>query len=76
MLTQKKLLIQTVDGLTKQLSKLPQQQKQIYKMPNQRKDGFYELCGDNHPIEFCPPTDKVNYVGNKQRSGQYQKYKF
>lgn len=33
----------------------------------------YELCSDNHPTGFFPPTKKeVKYVRNKQRLGKYQ----
>ncbi|KAK2357770.1 hypothetical protein QL285_095012 [Trifolium repens] len=74
MLAHNKLFTQTVEALTKQLSKLPQQLKEMEEVPSKLKHIAYcELCSGDHPTGYCPPSnEEVNYMGNQQRQGQYQ----
>jgi hypothetical protein len=74
MLAQNKLLAQAVEELTKQLSKLPQQLKEILEVPSKPKRVAYcELCSGDHPTGYCPPSnEEVYYMENQQRQGQYQ----
>lgn len=53
-LAQNKLLDKTMDGLTKQLSKLLQQVKEKYEVPQQRKIGFCELFSGDYLTRFFP----------------------
>lgn len=73
-LDQNKLLTQTVEELTKKLSKLMQQLKEMQKVPSKpSKVTYYELCIGDHPTGFCPPAnEEVNYMGNQHRKGTYQ----
>lgn len=74
MLAQNKLLMQTMEELTKKLSKLPQQQKVIQEAPSKPQHiSFCELCTGGHLTGFCPPSnEEVNYLGNHQRLALYQ----
>jgi hypothetical protein len=74
MLAQNKILAQALEELTKQLSKLPQQLKEILEMPSKPKHVAYcELCNGDHATGYCPPSnEEVNYMENQQKQGQYQ----
>jgi hypothetical protein len=74
MLAPNKLLAQAVEKLTKQLSKLPQQLKEILEVSSKPKHVAYcELCSGDHAIGYCPPSnEEVNYMETQQRQGQYQ----
>ncbi|XP_058742365.1 uncharacterized protein LOC131614837 [Vicia villosa] len=68
-LAQNKLLTQTVEELTKQLSKLPQQLKDMHgSSSTSQQVAFCELCTGDHPTGFCPPiNEEVKYMGNQQQ---------
>jgi hypothetical protein len=72
-LAQNKLISQSLEEITKQLSKLPQQLKEIHDKPKQVAS--CELCSGDHPTGYCPPpNEEVNYMGNQnqQRQTPYQ----
>lgn len=73
-LAQNKLHTQTLEELTKQLSKLPQHLKKMYEVPVKPQHvSFCELFTDDHPIGFRLPANKeVKYIGNQQRQAPYQ----
>ncbi|KAK2397155.1 hypothetical protein QL285_058761 [Trifolium repens] len=66
MLAQNKLLTQTVEEFTKQLSKLVS----IQEVSNKSKHIAYcELCSGDHPTGYCPPSnEEVNYMGNHHKN--------
>ncbi|XP_058734316.1 uncharacterized protein LOC131606046 [Vicia villosa] len=67
-LAQNKLLTQTVEELTKKLSKLPQQLKQMHETPKPQQVALCELFTGDRPTGFCPPiNEEVNYMGNQQQ---------
>ncbi|XP_058727136.1 uncharacterized protein LOC131598568 [Vicia villosa] len=68
-LAQNKLLTQTVEELTKQLSKLPQQLKEMHgSSSTSQQVALCELCTGDHPTGFCPPiNEEVKYMGNQQQ---------
>jgi hypothetical protein len=70
MLAQNKLLAQSVEELKNQLSKLPQQLKEILEVPSKPKHVAYcELCSGDHPTGYClPSNEEVNYMGNHQKN--------
>jgi hypothetical protein len=73
MLAQNKLISQSLEEITKQLSKLPQQFKEMQEKPKQIAS--CELCNGDHPTGYCPPPgEEVNYMGNQnqQRQAPYQ----
>lgn len=72
---QKKLLSQQVEELTKKMSKLPQQLKEMHEVPNKHQHVLYcELCNGDHPTSYCPSAhEEVNYMGNQnQNQNQYK----
>jgi hypothetical protein len=72
MLAQNKLFTQTVEELTKQLSQLPQQLKEMQEVPSKLKRVAYcELCSGDHPTSYCPLSNE-DYMENQQKQGQYQ----
>lgn len=73
-IAQNKLLTQIVEELTKQLSKLPKQLKEMHEASSKPQQvAFCELCTGDHPTGFCPPiNEEVNYMGNQQRPTLYQ----
>ncbi|XP_058775111.1 uncharacterized protein LOC131649366 [Vicia villosa] len=74
-LAQNKLLTQTVEELTKQLSKLPQQLKEMHgSSSTSQQVAVCELCTGDHQTGFFPPlNEEVNYLGNQQqRQTPYQ----
>ncbi|KAK2376056.1 hypothetical protein QL285_076893 [Trifolium repens] len=70
------LLIQRLQELTEQVSKLPQLIK-MQEVSNRHKQIVdCELCNGDHPTGHCPPPDEVvNYMSN-QRQWQYQGYDY
>ncbi|KAK2381320.1 hypothetical protein QL285_068928 [Trifolium repens] len=74
MLAQNKILAQALEELTKQISKLPQQLKEMQEVPSKPKHIAYcELCSGDHPTSYCPlSNEEVNYMENQQKQGQYQ----
>ncbi|XP_058725956.1 uncharacterized protein LOC131597266 [Vicia villosa] len=65
-LAQNKLLTQTVEELTKQLSKLPQQLKDVHGSSNASQQvAFCELCTGDHPTGFCPPDQRRGKIYGK-----------
>jgi hypothetical protein len=70
LLAQNKLLTNTVEQLSKQMSKLICLQEE----PSKAKQvAFCELCTGDHPTGHCPPTnEEVNFMSNQPRQGQYQ----
>ncbi|XP_058763941.1 uncharacterized protein LOC131637360 [Vicia villosa] len=73
-LAQNKIHSQQVELLTKQMSKLPQQMKEIHGMQMTSQVASCELCKGDHPTGFCPPPDgeEVNYVNNQHQGYQRQ----
>ncbi|CAJ2661681.1 uncharacterized protein LOC123886209 [Trifolium pratense] len=73
-LAQNKLISQSLEEITKQLSKLPQQMKEMQEGSSKPKQVAYcQLCTGDHPTGHCPPADEeVNYMGNQQRQAPYQ----
>lgn len=73
-LAQNKLLTQIVEELTKQLSKLPQQLKEMHSLAGAPQQiAFCELCTRDHQTGVFPPiNEEVNYMGNQQRQAPYQ----
>jgi hypothetical protein len=70
MLAQNKFLTNTVEELSKQMSKLISLQEGSGKT---KQVASCELCTGNHPTGHCPPvTEEVNYMGNQQRQPPYQ----
>ncbi|GAU33902.1 hypothetical protein TSUD_357000 [Trifolium subterraneum] len=70
MLAQNKLFTQTVEELTKQLSKLTALQEGSEKT---KQVAYCELCSGDHQNGYCPPSnEEVNYMVNQQSHGQYQ----
>ncbi|XP_058726128.1 uncharacterized protein LOC131597447 [Vicia villosa] len=58
-LAQNKLLTQTVEELIKQLSKLPQQLKEMHgSSSTSQQVALCELCTGDHPTGFCPPINE------------------
>lgn len=51
-LTHNKLLMQTIDNLTKQLTKLQQQSEEMHETPKHKHIAFYEICNGDYPIVF------------------------
>lgn len=78
-LAQIKLLTQTVDELTKKISKLPHQLKEMHEVPQQSRISFCELSVNSTTKITQPnisPTDEeINYLRN-QYDGQYQNKNF
>ena len=73
-LAQNKLLTQTVEELTKQLSKLPQQLKEMHgSTSTPHQVAVYELCMGDQQTGFYPSLEEeINYMGNQQqRSAPY-----
>ncbi|KAK2361118.1 hypothetical protein QL285_086309 [Trifolium repens] len=69
-LAQNKLLTNTVDQLSKQMSRMINLQEESSKA---KQVAYCELCTGDHPTGHCPPTnEEVNFMGNQQRQGQYQ----
>ncbi|KAK2363961.1 hypothetical protein QL285_088886 [Trifolium repens] len=69
-LAQNKLLTNTVDQLSKQMSRMINLQEESSKA---KQVACCELCTGDHPTGHCPPTnEEVNFMGNQQRQGQYQ----
>ncbi|CAJ2671898.1 uncharacterized protein LOC123891769 [Trifolium pratense] len=69
-LAQNKLLTNTVEELSKQMSKLITLQEGSTKA---KQVAACELCTGNHPTGHCPPSnEEVNFMGTQQRQGQYQ----
>lgn len=68
-LVQNKLLTQIVEELTKQLSKLTQQLKEMHGTTcKPQQIAYYELRTGDHPTGFCPPiNEEMNYMGNQQQ---------
>src|SRR4051812_31816584 len=73
-LAQNKILSQQVELLTKKMSKLPQQMKEIHGMQMTSHVASCELCQGDHPTGFCPPPEgeEVNYVNNQNQGYQRQ----
>src|SRR3954469_10505843 len=73
-LAQNKIISQQVELLTKQMSKLPQQMKEIHGMQMTSQVASCELCKGDHPTGFCPPLEgeEVNYVNNQHQGYQRQ----
>ncbi|CAJ2663184.1 unnamed protein product [Trifolium pratense] len=70
MLAQNKLLTNTVEELSKQMSKLITLQEGSSKA---KQVAYCEPCTGDHPTGHCPPSnEEVNFMGNQQRHGQYQ----
>ncbi|CAJ2640904.1 unnamed protein product [Trifolium pratense] len=69
-LAQNKLLTNTVEELSKQMSKLMTLQEVSTKA---KQVAACELCTGDHPTGHCPPSnEEVNFMGAQQRQGQYQ----
>ncbi|GAU10098.1 hypothetical protein TSUD_423810, partial [Trifolium subterraneum] len=71
-LAQNKLLTNTVEELSKQMSKLISIQEVQSKA---KQVASCELCHGDHPTGYCPPpNEEVNYLGNQnqQRQAPYQ----
>ncbi|WJX91525.1 hypothetical protein P8452_73291 [Trifolium repens] len=71
-LAQNKLLTNTVDQLSKQMTKLINLQEDSSKA---KQVAYCQLCTGDHPTGHCPPADEeVNYMGsqNQQRQAPYQ----
>ncbi|GAU46944.1 hypothetical protein TSUD_180480 [Trifolium subterraneum] len=69
-LAQNKLLTNTVDQLSKQMSRMISLQEESSKA---KQVAYCELCTGDHPTGHCPPTnEEVNFMGAQQRQGQYQ----
>ena len=66
-LAQNKLLSQQVELLTKQMSKLPQQFKEMHDSSSKNVQVLVcELCRGDHLTGHCPPdVEEVNYTGNQ-----------
>ncbi|XP_050914951.1 sugar transporter ERD6-like 8 [Lathyrus oleraceus] len=58
-----------MEELTKQLSKLPQQFKQMHEtLIKPQQIAFYELFTGDHPTSIFPPAnEEVNYMGNQEQ---------
>jgi hypothetical protein len=70
MLAQNKLLTNTVEELSKKMSKLISIQEDQSKP---KQVAACQLCNGDHPTGHCPPaTEEVRYVSNQPRQGQYQ----
>ncbi|GAU46631.1 hypothetical protein TSUD_284790 [Trifolium subterraneum] len=68
-LTQNKLLTNTVEELSKQMSKLMTFHEGSSKT---KQVAACELCAGDHPTGHCPPSrEEVNFMGNQQRQSQY-----
>lgn len=65
------MLTQTMEKLTKPMSKLPQQLKETHEVSSKHQQVTYcELCNGDHPTGYYPlVNEKVNYMGNQN---QYQ----
>ncbi|CAJ2670031.1 unnamed protein product [Trifolium pratense] len=67
-LAQNKLLTNTVEELSKQMSKLMTFQEGSGKA---KQVASCELCTGNHPTGHCPPShEEVNFMANQQRQSQ------
>lgn len=66
-LAQNKLLSQQVEELMKQMSKLPQQLKEMHELLIKHQQVVsWVLCNGDHPIGYCPSAnEEVNYMGNQ-----------
>jgi hypothetical protein len=71
-LAQNKLISQSLEEITKQLSKLPQQFKEMQELPGKAKQIAYcELCSGDHQTGYFPPHgEEVNYMGNHNQQKQ------
>jgi hypothetical protein len=70
MLAQNKLLTNTVEELSKKMSKLISIQEDQSKP---KQVAACQLYNGDHPTGHCPPaTEEVRYVSNQPRQGQYQ----
>ncbi|CAJ2655269.1 unnamed protein product [Trifolium pratense] len=68
MLAQNKLLTNTVEELSKQMSKLITLQEGSGKA---KQVASCELCTGDHPTGHCPPShEEVNFMANQQRQSQ------
>ncbi|CAJ2645262.1 unnamed protein product [Trifolium pratense] len=68
-LAQNKLLTNTVEELSKQMSKLMTLQEGSGKA---KQVASCELCTEDHPTGHCPPShEEVNFMANQQRQSQY-----
>ncbi|XP_058776378.1 uncharacterized protein LOC131650695 [Vicia villosa] len=74
-LAQNKLLSQQVEELTKQMTRLPQQLKELQELPNKNKQvALCELCSGEHPSGYCPPVnEEANYMSNQNQGGYQQR---
>ncbi|CAJ2638318.1 unnamed protein product [Trifolium pratense] len=69
MLAQNKLLTNTVEELSKQMSKIITLQEGSGKA---KQVASCELCTGDHPTGHCPPShEEVNFMANQQRQSQY-----
>ncbi|XP_045810252.1 uncharacterized protein LOC123904661 [Trifolium pratense] len=69
MLAQNKLLTNTVEELSKQMSKIITLQEGAGKA---KQVASCELCTGDHPTGHCPPShEEVNFMANQQRQSQY-----
>jgi len=58
-----------------QMKEMPKLIKeQLQKEQRHQQVHTYEMCSGDHPTGYCPPQqeEEVNYVGNQQRTGQFQ----
>lgn len=65
-----------MEELTKQLTKLPQQLKEMHGTTSKLQQiAYYDICIADNPTRFCPPiNEEVNYMGNQQqRPTPYQR---
>lgn len=53
--------------LTQQMSKLPQQMKEIQGSQARHQVAYCELCQGDHPTGYCPPLEEVSYVNNQNQ---------
>ena len=74
-LAQNKILTQQLEEMKTQMKEMPKLIKeQLQREQRHQQVHFCEMCSGDHPTGYCPPQleEEVNYVGNKQRSGQFQ----
>ncbi|MCI48216.1 hypothetical protein A2U01_0069459, partial [Trifolium medium] len=65
-LAQNKLLTNTVDQLSKQMTKMLNYQEEANKA---KHVASCELCTGDHPTGHCPPAnEEVNFMGNQQNN--------
>lgn len=74
-LAQNKFLTQQLEEMKNQMKEMPKLIKeQLQREQRHQQVHFCESCSGDHPTSYCPPPleEKINFVGNQQRSGQYQ----